>query len=112
MQFAIDHMRLADIRPQHLSLLYKKLAQLGIRGGFTEKAYTSVDFKESKEGQQVMCRAMEEMRNESILAERKHTAIRLIKVGKLFNEEIAVGVIFILEEVQELTEEISEVVMV
>lgn len=67
--------------------------------------------KESKEGQQVMCRAMEEMRNESILAERKQTAIRLIKAGKLSNEEIAVGVNLTLEEVQELAEEISEVVM-
>lgn len=67
--------------------------------------------KESKEGQQVMCRAMEEMRNESILAERKQTAIRLIKAGKLSNEEIAVGVNLTLEEVQELVKEISEVVM-
>ncbi len=68
-------------------------------------------FKESREGQQIMCRAMEEMRNESILVERKQTASRLIKAGKLSYEEIAVGVNLTLEEVQELAEEISEVVM-
>ncbi|MCM1283100.1 MAG: PD-(D/E)XK nuclease family transposase [Muribaculaceae bacterium] len=68
--------------------------------------------KESREGQLVMCKAMEEMRNESILAERKQTAIRLIRAGKLSNEEIAVGVNLALEEVQKLAEEVSEVVMV
>ena len=67
--------------------------------------------KESKEGQLVMCRAMEEMRNESILAERKQTAIRLIKAEKLSYEEIADGVNLTLEEVQELAKEITEVVM-
>ena len=58
-----------------------------------------------------MCRAMEEMRNESILAERKQTAIRLIKAEKLSYEEIADGVNLTLEEVQELAKEITEVVM-
>ena len=42
---AIGHMKLADIRPQHLNLLYEQLSQPGIRGGFTEKAYAKVDFK-------------------------------------------------------------------
>lgn len=64
--------------------------------------------KESKEGQLVMCRAMEEMRNESILAERKQTAIRLIKAGKLSYEEIADGVNLALEEVQELVKEFQK----
>ncbi len=68
--------------------------------------------KESKEGQQVMCRAMEEMRNESILADRKQSAIRLIRAGKLSNEEIAVGVNLTLEEVKELADEISELATV
>jgi len=38
-------MKLADIRPQHLNLLYEQLSQPGIRGGFTEKAYAKVNFK-------------------------------------------------------------------
>lgn len=42
---AIGHMKLADIRPQHLNLLYEQLSQPGIRDGFTEKAYEKVDFK-------------------------------------------------------------------
>ena len=68
--------------------------------------------KESKEGQQVMCRAMEEMRKESVLADRKQSAIRLIRAGKLSNEEIAVGVNLTLEEVEELADEISELATV
>lgn len=38
-------MKLADIRPQHLNLLYEQLAQPGIRGDFTDKAYAKVNFK-------------------------------------------------------------------
>ncbi len=41
---AIGHMKLADIRPQHLNLLYEQLSQPGMRGGFTEKAFAKVDF--------------------------------------------------------------------
>ena len=40
-----EALKQADIRPQHLNLLYEQLSQPGIRGGFTEKAYAKVDFK-------------------------------------------------------------------
>lgn len=41
---AIGHMKLAEIRPQHLNLLYEQLAQKGIRKGNVSKAFSKVDF--------------------------------------------------------------------
>lgn len=50
-------------------------------------------FKESKEGITVMCKVMEDMRNEAAeeaeLRSAKETAERLIKKGKMTLEEIA-----------------------
>ncbi|MCM1225341.1 MAG: hypothetical protein NC548_63930, partial [Lachnospiraceae bacterium] len=67
--------------------------------------------KESKEGQKVMCKAMEEMRKdarqEADIAARKKAACRMIKAGKLSYEEIAVYQDFTVEEVEELADEIS-----
>lgn len=62
--------------------------------------------KESKEGQQVMCKAMEEMRQNAELVACKKAACRMIKAGKLSYEEIADYQDLTVEEVKELADEI------
>ncbi len=62
--------------------------------------------KESKEGQQIMCRAMEQMRNETAMIERKNIACRMIKTGKFSYEEIAEYMDLTLEEIKEFAEEL------
>lgn len=63
-------------------------------------------FKESKEGVLIMCRVMEEMRNESLqegIAEgRKETALRMLQTGKLSVEEITEYSGLEVEEVEQL----------
>lgn len=68
--------------------------------------------KESKEGQQVMCRAMEEMRQNAKQEERQEAARRMIKAGKLSYEEIADYQNLTVEEIKELADEISELATV
>lgn len=50
-------------------------------------------FKESKEGISIMCKAMEDMRNESLKEgmkeEKKLTVLRMLEIGKYSLEEIA-----------------------
>lgn len=50
-----------------------------------------------------MCKAMEDMRNEAVLEDRKTIAISLLALGKLSYEEIAKCSKLSLEEVQKLT---------
>ncbi len=45
--------------------------------------------KENPEGVSEMCRIMEDMRNETILEEKKMTVLRMLKAGKYVLEEIA-----------------------
>ncbi len=68
--------------------------------------------KESKEGQQAMCRAMEQMRKETAMAERRKAAKRMIKAGKLSYEEIAEYQELTLDEVKGLAEESVDLVTV
>lgn len=51
-----------------------------------------------------MCRAVEELCNDAKIAEKKESAIRLLKQGKLSAEEIAEGLGLSVEEVKELKE--------
>ena len=46
-------------------------------------------FKEDEEGVAAMCKAMEDMRNEAVMDDRKDTACRLLKKGGMSFEDIA-----------------------
>lgn len=46
-------------------------------------------FKESKEGIEIMCRAMEDMRNQTLKEGMKEVALRMLTAGKYALEEIA-----------------------
>ncbi len=59
-------------------------------------------FKQDKEGVSVMCKIMEDMRNEAELNKAKRTAIRMIKAGKMPLEDIADYTELSLDTVKEL----------
>ena len=46
-------------------------------------------FKEDEEGVAAMCKAMEDMRTEAVMDDRKDTACRLLKKGGMSLEEVA-----------------------
>jgi len=64
-------------------------------------------FKQTEEGVTVMCRAMEDMRNEAELKRAKEVALRLLVNGKLTHEEVAECAGLTLEQVKELAREKS-----
>ena len=64
-------------------------------------------FKQTEEGVTVMCRAMEDMRNEAELKRAKEIALRLLVNGKLTHEEVAECAGLTLEQVKELAREKS-----
>ena len=68
--------------------------------------------KESKEGIKSMCRAMEEMRNETRLEQKKKSALKMLMAGKLSYEEIADYQELSLDEVEELASELSRLATV
>ena len=49
-----------------------------------------------------MCKIMEDMRNEAVMAIKRENARNLLKIGKLSVEEIAFAVGLAAEEVEEL----------
>lgn len=51
-----------------------------------------------------MCKVMEDMRNETVLAERRTIARSFILMGELSYEQIAEGTKLSIEEVKELAE--------
>ena len=59
-------------------------------------------FKESKEGVAIMCKAMEDMRNQTVLDSMKAVASRMLAAGKYSLEEIAKMTELSLEEVKKL----------
>ena len=61
-------------------------------------------FKEDEKGVAAMCRAVEELCNDAKIEEKRETAIRCIKLGKLSEEEIAICSGLSVEEVKELKE--------
>lgn len=62
-------------------------------------------FKENEEGVAAMCKVVEDLCNDAKIEEKKESAIRLIKQGKLSNEEIAEGLGLDVEVVNSLSEE-------
>ena len=63
-------------------------------------------FKEDEKGVATMCRAMEEMRNETAHEKAVQIARRMLKSGKLSYEEIAEFVELTVEEVKNLDEKV------
>ncbi|MCM1161383.1 MAG: PD-(D/E)XK nuclease family transposase [Roseburia sp.] len=59
-------------------------------------------FKESKEGIEIMCRAMEDMRNQTLKDGMKEVALRMLAAGKYALEEIVNISGLSLEEVEQL----------
>ena len=59
-------------------------------------------FKESKEGVAIMCRAMEDMRNQAALERVKAVVYRMLAAGKYSLEEIADMTELSLDEVKKL----------
>ena len=59
-------------------------------------------FKESKEGIEIMCRAMEDMRNQTLKEGMKEVALRMLAAGKYALEEIVNISGLSLEEVRQL----------
>lgn len=59
-------------------------------------------FKESKEGIAIMCKAMEDMRNQTVLESMKAVAHRMLAAGKYSLEEIASMTELPLDEVRKL----------
>ena len=64
-------------------------------------------FKESKEGIEIMCRAMEDMRNQTLKEGMKEVALRMLAAGKYALEEIVNISGLSLEEVKKLKADIS-----
>ncbi len=60
--------------------------------------------KEDPKGVQEMCKAMEDMRNETALAERKRIARAFLLMGELSYEKIAEGTDLSIEEIKKLAE--------
>lgn len=59
-------------------------------------------FKESKEGIAVMCKAMEDMRNQTLKEGMMEVALRMLKAGKYALDEIAAISGLSLDEVRKL----------
>ena len=63
-------------------------------------------FKEDREGISIMCKAMEDMRNESLQQgkkeEKRLTVLRMLEIGKYALEEIAEIAALPLDEVKKL----------
>ena len=67
-------------------------------------------FKENEKGVAAMCKVVEDLCNDAKIEEKKESAIRLIKQGKLSDEEIAEGLGLDVEVVKALVEEQKAVV--
>ena len=59
-------------------------------------------FKESKEGVAIMCKAMEDMRNQAVKENMIETALRMLKSGRLDLNDIAAFSGLSIEEVEKL----------
>lgn len=59
-----------------------------------------------------MCRAMEEMRNEARLEQKKKSALKMLMAGKLSYEEIAYYVELPLDEVEDLANKLLKLATV
>ena len=64
-------------------------------------------YKQTEEGVAVMCKAMEEMRNEAVLEDRRRQAVKMLAKGKLSHEDIADYCELSLDEIKTLAQEKS-----
>ena len=64
-------------------------------------------FKETEEGVSAMCKIIEDMCNEVELKKAQNVAIRMLKKGKLTNEDIAEYTELTLEQISALTASLS-----
>ena len=64
-------------------------------------------FKQDEKGVATMCKAIEDMRKEAALMERKRMAIRMLEDGELTDEKIALYAGLTLDQVKELAQEKS-----
>ena len=62
-------------------------------------------FKEDEKGVAAMCKVVEDLCNDAKIEEKKESAIRLLRQGKLSDEEIAEGLGLEVEVVKALEEE-------
>jgi predicted transposase YdaD len=69
---------------------------------YNELAERARFFKKTEGGRQKMCKIMEDMRNEAVMAIKRENARNLLKIGKLSVEEIAFAIGLTVEEVEEL----------
>ena len=66
-------------------------------------------YKESEEGAKAMCRIMEELIENDRRENNKENALRLLKMGKFSNEDIAAGLQLPIEFVNELEKELKAI---
>lgn len=59
-------------------------------------------FKKTEGGREKMCKIMEDMRNEAVVARNREVARNLLKIGKLSVEDIALATGLTVEEVEAL----------
>ena len=64
-------------------------------------------YKQTEEGVAVMCKAMEEMRNEAVLEDRRRQAVKMLEKGRLSHEDIADYCELSLDEIKALAQEKS-----
>lgn len=64
-------------------------------------------YKKDKEGIQAMCKVMEDMISDFVTDEKKIAAVRMLKRGKLTNEEIEEDLELPLDVIEKLTEELQ-----
>ena len=66
-------------------------------------------FKETPEGVNIMCKAIEEMRNEAVMLERTQMVMNLLSLGTVSKSDIAKASGFTLEEIDEIEKQMSSV---
>lgn len=66
-------------------------------------------FKETPEGVNIMCKAIEEMRNEAAMLERIQMVMNLLSLGTVSKSDIAKASGFTLEEIDEIEKQMSSV---
>ena len=69
---------------------------------YNELAERARYFKKTEGGREKMCKIMEDMRNEAVVARNREVARNLLKIGKLSVEDIALATGLTVEEVEAL----------
>ena len=69
---------------------------------YNELADRARYFKKTEGGREKMCKIMEDMRNEAVVASEREVARNLLKIGKLSVEDIALATGLTVDEVEAL----------